>query len=219
MRIDSNIRDVIAGIDRLRKGAHGAVQKALQPGLWQEEARSVAEQTLRGLADRDQAGYVSQFVQAVSAESLANGMRLTLDAHAGSLNVMGTIAGHLATQGLPLLMGLVDGDVERLESLILQWVQEEKEKTDVDSGKTDEQIAEKLRNILLDADRTEARVNATERLVPHLQDFFDRTQGVGGLSPDVVDAWLRAVSSVWIALLTQRLGERVTENLSQLLEG
>jgi hypothetical protein len=114
-------------------------------------------------------------------------------------------AARAAASPVDLAQNLFLQEVQKVEDWLTQWVEQEKNKDQRDTGRTDEQIAHFIAYVMFtpDGGRYIVRNGPNKgRLVrdvfmPHIVDFLQRKQAGGRLDAATVDAWLRAVLAAW----------------------
>lgn len=214
MTIDTNLPHVAAQLASLERELPRAVARALRPENWIERAREVAAAVLDGLAAPDEKRFVPSFIQSVRAAVLdgGGGFSLQLDTR----NPRAFFAVQTALPGLDAGARVITAaNVSRaaLFDLLHQWVAEEKIKDERDEGLSDQQITERLWNILF-GDGNSAEVDgARERLLKHLVPYFAAQMGAFELAPERVDEWLRAVLAAWRVMFNHEIARRVRAEL------
>lgn len=222
MRLDSNLSGVIRQTERLIQRIPKAMEQALHPDRWRDDARTLAFNTLNAIAQTNEAVYVGQFVATLEAAVLAGG-GLSLKLRSPFPPVATLTAAQQARTLLDPSHGfssLFLGPVQEMEAFILEWVATQKDKDQRDAGKSDQDIADFISYVLLSPGGANVIVSsgknkgryARETLMPHLEEFLQQQQR-GRLAPETVTLWLRAVLAAWRHLLRLKYPARVRAEL------
>ncbi len=218
MLVQSNISGVLRQLERLQANVPVALDRALAPRHWLEEAKVRARKTLLALADPAQRKFIDDFVEQTSASILEGG---------GLVLRMGTpfrdTGDPLAdAQAARAALSPFDGpdnlflrQVTKFEDLILKWVETQKNLDARDAGKSDDEIARLISYIMLSPNLGEKGKEARKRLTPHIEAFIAQQQQQR-LDAATVDLWLRAVLAEWRELLRRRFPGLVREELRTL---
>ena len=210
MRIESNVRAVVARVNRLKdRDIPAALRAALKPEQWHEAARQEAERTLLALADPNQRAFIQDFLKTLMSGVFGNpGFYLRMRSpFNGSQTLVDYQAAHGVVKPSDLGQNLFQKDLQDFQALMTEWVEKEKNKDQRDAGKTDEEIGGFITRIMLTRDPTIRQARARAGLLPHIVDFLQRQQAMSKLDAAVVDAWLRAVLCAWRELAHSRFPE------------
>lgn len=214
--IGSNLKEVIAQTERLLVAIPEAMESAWRPELWIEEAKDVAARTMQALASGEEAKYIPDFVETVTAGLLPSG-GLSLKAKNPRSAGMATLPEAQAARGalIPGMRGLFQEQVQNFEELLLEWVETEKRKDKRDWGKTDEEIADLISYILLSPTLGPKGEAARKKLAPHIEAFLAK-RAAAGLSAEKASEWLRAVLAAWRELVRMKYAGKVRHELHEL---
>lgn len=235
LTVSSNIAGVIERTRAYRDRIPGAMQRALQPALWIDEARLVARSTLAALADETTRGLIEPFLREVMAEwkdGLCLTMRMPFEAglKGGGLS-LGSIVDKARDRFLPLFSESFLADRTTAREVIHQWVLDEKDIDERDHGKTTDQITDGLMAILFGGRRSWERELASQELLkteaeagPHLGgglrlvDYFaahplTRDDG-GAVMKAKIEEWLLAVLAAWKTMMAAQYPERLRAELN-----
>jgi hypothetical protein len=238
MKFTSNISGVLRHLGRFEAQLPEALAETTDPKRWLGPLRRVAESALMEVAEPEERAYIPLFLSTMEIAVFGPGMAYEMSNPfvAGKENDAVSKAQGI-TEGLDLR---TYGDVKRarrqpleatpeqaltLEQVrlaILEWVQLEKVKTEVDAGLSDEEIADRIGWIIgvnpgSHRDRTANMDNAGAALAAHVQAFMEeRSEHRQGLSPRRIRLWLVAVLNAWRGALLSGLPQAVAMNLRKL---
>jgi len=199
VKVESNVQAVIARTQRLqRRDIPAALAAALSPARWKELALTEARATLMALATKDQHEFIEHFLKTLTAEGLSPGFVLRMHTPFGSDQTLGDYqAARQVVKPYELVENLFTQQIQEFESLMTDWVTNEKRKDQRDDGKTDEEIGQFISYLMLNPNPTPREMTARNSLMPHIVDFLQRKQASTRLDAIVVDQWLRAVLAAW----------------------
>jgi hypothetical protein len=253
MKLTSNIGQVKGRLQRLQEGIPAAVEQAIAPTYWRARLEYVATKTLRAqwalernvqtraLYERltprivatltgESAGGVSRFTLGLPEDLLAAGLGIR-DAVDYQLNQR-TPAGR--TKKYAFQEPDREAHLQQVRQSLRDWVTLEKRRDERDQGLTDEQIAQRLEEILGLSDRAvprertpamEAAANdlmqaieswmAGEGDSPAVQSPQSNVQGPT-VAPEVVQQWMGAVLLAWRSYVQTHLQDRLAAALAKL---
>lgn len=235
LRIESNIKGVLAQVERLQARIPRAMEAALQPERWRVPAEMTARRVLNALADPTERPLIEPFVQTVTAEWISNGLEFKMHQPnlpgAGGLDLRGLVGAAQLAGPLHQVIGLADlplflnaflGSRDLAREVIRDWVATEKDLDARDikedgTPMTVDEITDRLMSILFDP--VGARAAAAESLLaseaergPHaggglrLIDFF----AVHPLSAGLGGGNLAALTDRWLRAVLAAWRELVT---------
>ncbi len=221
MEIRSNILGVIGQLERLQRNIPVALERALAPGLWVEEATELAEGICLALAQGSERALVPGFVKTVKAMVMgsAGGLLMTMNTPlmGGPVTVGSAAAAQSARSNKDRGMGLFDRPISEFEQLMTRWVAEEKDKDERDYGKSDEDIGQWITYILLSSpgSLTKKEREARTGLMRHIPQWIAKQQGAG-VSAETADLWLRSVLAGWRTMVRTLYPGKVRAVLGQM---
>jgi len=217
IQIGGNTEAVIGQLQRLRAEVPKAVARALSWEKWIERAAEVAEVTLNALAGPDEAQHVRRFSEAIQGATIGGGfaLRLTNPLPATRQLLEDALAARgTSASSADVMMGLFAKSIVDLDEALLEWVQTEKDKDERDVGKSDQDIADLMRYILVTPNLGETGQAAREGLVRHIVPWLQRREEEeSGLRPETVDLWLRAVLAAWREMIRSEVTRRIRAEL------
>lgn len=253
MQLKSNIGQVIGRMKRLQEGIPGAVAEAIDAKFWKGRLEYVALKTLRAqwAMERNvqrRALYerlTPRIIGTLTGETLDLVSRFTLElpeaARVTGLSIQAAVdykLNQLTPAGRDKKYALHEAEAEEHLELVRQalrdWVTLEKRRDERDEGLSDEQIAERLEEILGISDRTiprertpameEAAKSLTAAIESWLQGDGDTpavqrqrsTVSSPTIHPDVVAQWFEAVLLAWRIYLRTHLRDRLSDALGRL---
>jgi hypothetical protein len=222
LAVRSNVASVRGRLARFAAQVPGAIAATVRPEVWRERAERTASAVLTGLADPGQQRYVPAFVRSIAAVAVPEGFTLTIRGEAVTA-VLDRLGEFRQVAELPLFEAAFAEAKGEAYNVILAWVSsgaKERDERDTVDGvpKTDEEIADRLHEILFGRDDSPAKERARQSLLkpggkdmdparPNLVDFAaaqDSTVATG-LPAEVAEAWLRAVLAGWRAMIRAEL--------------
>ncbi len=228
MKIESNLAGVIERMQRLHRAVPAALARTLAPdGLapngWAPAARKLAEDTLLTLAQPRERIFIQQFVRTVEAAVLGGGFVLRMRPPFAPAQTLESL--QAARAGFPAGgNNLFQQPVREFEDLLTDWVANVKDKTKVDAGKTDAEIAEFISYALISPGGADLTVKSgpnqgarvRDVFTPHIAKYLADRQAERRLPEATVDAWLRAVLAAWQQLVTVRGPQEFLRRLEHL---
>lgn len=254
MRLKSNISGIVGRLKRLQAGIPEAVRDAIDPAYWKGRLEYVALKTLRaqwalerdvqtralyerltprilGTLTADLVGQVSVFTLGLPSSAVAEGLNLQA--------AIDYKLAQLTPAGRERKYALHEPDAEEhlaaMRQSIRDWVTLEKERDERDQGLTDEQIAERIEEILGLSDRTVPRertpameaaaaslTRAIEGWLAGEGDSPPVNRPEGGtatgatIAPDVAAQWLEAVLLAWRIYVQTHLLDRLALAMGKL---
>jgi hypothetical protein len=227
LALRSNVASVRGRLSRFRDRLPAAIATAVQPGRWRDRAAQTARDVLEALAEPAQLQFVDAFVRTVVSAAVPDGFSLSLRGESAD-SVLDRLGEFRATAELPLFDAAFASNRNEAYDVILAWVSsgaKNRDERDLDEDgnqKSDEEIAERIYEILFGRDDSPNRVAARQSLLkrdgknpdpahPHLVDFALSQQSglTSALTPATVDTWLRAVLAAWKAMILHELPEAV----------
>jgi len=165
VRIESNILGVIGQLERYQRAVPAAIQRALYPPNWIQEATAIARQTLEAIAQPGTRPLIKPFIETILALAIENGFSLSMRAPArmdrlAGLDLKGlrttALEGFKVTgQDLELsdsVLGLFRtafmANAQLARRVIQDWVEQEKDIDSRDDGRSPTEIADGIFNIL-----------------------------------------------------------------------
>jgi len=253
MTLTSNIGQVIGRLKRLQAELPGAVAAALDPAYWKPRLEFVALKTLRAqwALERDvqtRALYerlTPQIMATMTGEILGMVSRFTLElppsAVAAGLSIQSAVdykLNQLTPAGRERKYAVHEPDQEAhlqaVKQSIRDWVTLEKRRDERDQGLTDEQIAERIEEILglsdraVPRERTPAMEEAAAGLMRAIESWLagdgdsppvqSPTANVQSptMAPEVVAQWFEAVLLAWRVYLQTHLRARLELAIEKL---
>lgn len=253
MILRSNIAQVIGRLKRLEAGIPEAVKEAIAPTYWKGRLEHVALQTLRAqwALERDlkkrqlYERLTPRIIATLTSEMLGMASRFTLEIPesmaVGGLNVQAAIdykLAQLTPAGRTKKFAISEPDQEEhLESVrqaIRDWVMLEKKRDERDEGLTDEQIAERIEEILglsdraIPRERTPLLEESATSLVRAINDWLagagdtppvqrDSAAPAGlTIDPETAASWMQAVLLAWCSYVQTHLLDRLELTFGKL---
>lgn len=246
MKLNSNIAGVIGRLKRLDAGIPDVVKEAIAPTYWKGRLEFVALQTLRAQwsLERDlkkrqlYERLTPRIIGTLTAETLGMASLFQLEIPAslavGGLNVQAAIdykLAQLTPAGREKKFAISEPEQEehldQVRQAIRDWVTLEKRRDEEDQGLTDEQIAERIEEILglsdrsVPRDRTPAMEDAAAGLVQAINLWLAGggdtpavqrdTAAPAGLTidPETAAQWMQAVLLAWCSYVQTHLLDRL----------
>ncbi len=211
--ITSNIKGVIARLQRFETGLPAALERAVAPKRWEAPLKNTARMGLLAVAWPEERRWVDYFVDAVHGSLFARGVRWTLDVRdlpgvpqVGQVQDLKGEGFGMRGRRVPLEQGQAEQkQVEAVRRGILEWVREEKDRDPVDdAGLSDAELADRIEWIMGVHPRSRAHGRTTgmelagQSLAGAVQRWLDEKGGEQGKLPEKrVKVWLQAVLIVW----------------------
>jgi hypothetical protein len=224
--IESNLAGVIRRTEALIRNIPVAMEQALAPALWIDEARELALRTLLAVAAPQDRQHIAGFVATVTAAALEKGgLALAMKTPFPELrNILAqTQVARRVIGPADLSQSLFQGQLADFDQLILEWVETPenaggKRRDSRDWGKSDEEIAALISYIMLSPNPGPRALAARARLTPHIAAFLEQAQQGNRLDAVTVDVWLRAVLAAWREMFRMRYLAKVRAIVSALGE-
>ena len=254
MRLSSNISQVIRRLERLQAGLPEAVKAALDPAYWGPRLEVVTLKTLQAMfaQERDVQArarldrMAQQIAETLIAVARPEGILIrcwlppdsvksfTLTSAAEFNLKQRTPMGRMRKWAMPDAAG--EANLASARQTVLDWVALEKNRDERDAGLTDEEIADRLMEILGLSDRAIPRERTPEMdmaavaLTDAIQSWLSgegqsppttKMQDAAPVNPGTLDPamarqWLGAVMEAWKAFVRAHLKERLDMELSKL---
>lgn len=222
MKLESNIAGVIDRLERLKRSVPVAVERAVAPANWLDEARAIAERTLLAIAQPKERVFIADFVRTITAEVFEGGFALRMKSPFPPMQTLGQMqALGQAVDPRDLYQNLFLGQLQEFEELLTEWVATEKDKGRKDAGKTDEEIARFISMALIGPEDLIVRSGKNKgRLVrdvfaPHIAAFLAKKQISNRLSDATVNDWLRLVLAAWRQLVKSQFAPKLRAELGK----
>ncbi len=222
MKIESNILGVRDRCSRLQRAVPVAIERALAPDQWLEDARAMAERVLLGVAQPKERQFIPVFVRTVLAGVLPGGFTLTMRNPFPPAQTLADLqAARAAMSPADLFSNLFRGQVQQFEDLLAEWVATVKDKDQRDAGKTDAEIAEFISYALLAPGGDSLIVRSgpnqgrtvREVFTPHIVDYLTQRQALQRLDAATASHWLRLVLAAWRELVRLKFPEKFRAHL------
>ena len=252
MKLTSNIGQIKHRLQRLQEGLPEAVKTAIDPKFWGERLQHVAYVTLRSqwAAERNiklhslYERMSNRIAQSIVADALSPlGSRFTMGLEnlevSGALDIAGAAdynLGQVTPTGRPARYAIqTPGGEETLEAArqaVRDWVLIEKDIRAEDAGKSVDEIADDIMDILgigehpVPRSRSDEVGDAAGRLQGAIQKWLDgegenpptkpKTAKPEALDPKTARSWLSAVMLAWRAYVQAHLRDRLELQLIKL---
>lgn len=231
IQVHSNVEAVTRRLYHYRANVNEAAKASVTPQRWEPVLRLAAERALEQLAAPEEQPWVAVFVRSIEVTALQDGFvaRLSSVGRRGRAMEQMVSDEHIRLVGGDAEEGewlrkearpLTTSEVERRDQLkdwIRRWVEEEKRRDERDLGYTDEEVADRIEDILFApmANVSDELRDARAGLTRRIGQFIALNAGgqMGGLTAPRAALWLEAVLAAWVAAVRRRWPEQMLQQL------
>jgi len=217
--ISHNLRASIGRLARFESNLKQVPTQSTDPEFWLPIARREAESVLHVIADRTVHYLIPEFVNTITVLAFGDpetaGMLWTMERVRDVAIKITSLSPEQRQQIWDNRRDIID------RQTVEDWVAQEKTKTAIDAGLTDDQITDRLLAILMgpaDPQRESAAwsllFGRTLTHQHHLLEFQNRLVDKV-LPPEEIGRWLGAVLVAWREIIADRLPTLMRENIRQ----
>lgn len=235
--IRSNISSVIRRLENFERGFPAAVERAIKPKVWQQALGRHARMAMEAVALPHELRFLPGIERTLRGDTVGTGVVWHLenpDPQGGTLPDVEEArtlvkGGHYRKGNRQPAeeMQRRSDEIERVRRAIRDFVAQPeseggKRRTSIDSGLTDEALADRLEWIMgihpgqKGRHRTGKMEEAGDSLQAAIERFMLEQYGGEGLTPDRVRVLLRAVQLVWRQFFIDMLPGRLRQELRKL---